>query len=45
MGRFVSCFDDEIFYGLKKVFDLKMKELLGCGLGIDKKRVEVILEE
>lgn len=45
MGRFVSFFDDETFHGFKKVLDSKMKELSGRGLGIDRKRAEVISEE
>lgn len=45
MGRFVSFFDDETFHGFKKVLDSKTKELSGRGLGIDKKRAEVISEE
>ena len=44
-GRFISILDDKTFQGLRSVLDSKMKELSSRGLGLDKKRAEVISAE
>ena len=41
-GRFICIFDDKTFQRLRSVLDSKMKELSSRGLGLDKKRTEVI---
>ena len=44
-GRFVSFFDDQCFEKMRKVLDAKMKELSKRGLGLEKKKADVISTE
>lgn len=44
-GRFVSFLDDKKFQGLRTVLDSEMKELSSRGLGLDKKKAEIITAE
>lgn len=44
-GRLVSVLDDDAFEGMRRVLDAKMKELSSRGIGIDRKRADVISDE
>ena len=44
-GRFVSFYDDQCFEKMRKVLDAKMKELSKRGLGLEKKKADVISTE
>jgi hypothetical protein len=44
-GRFVSFLDDKKYQGLRSVLDSKMKELSGRGLGLNRKKADIITAE
>jgi hypothetical protein len=44
-GRFVSFLDDKKYEGLRSVLDSKMKELSSRGLGLERKKAEIISAE
>ncbi|XP_062573148.1 zinc finger MYM-type protein 2-like [Saccostrea cucullata] len=43
-GRFINFLDDDKFHDMRSILDSKMKELSGRGMGIKRKRAEIITE-
>ncbi|XP_062588650.1 zinc finger MYM-type protein 2-like [Saccostrea cucullata] len=43
-GRFINFLDDDKFHDMRSILDSKMKELSGRGMGIERKRAEIITE-
>lgn len=44
-GRTINMLEDKSFDGMRRVLDAKMKELSSRGMGIERKKAEVISEE
>lgn len=43
-GRFINFFDYDRFYEMRSILDSKMKELSARGMGIERKRADIITE-